>query len=1108
MNVFVETITTNDPQKRDRAFRDLCAPLSARQVLDACEELESFRRNASNLYERVRATLFLYAACRFFLADARDIAPSGRIPYDGFEDFLARRFERAIERFRGVLHAGGPNGAILSALGETYHHLAFQTLADQVRRSVRASEGNRWMFRVGHAEEHPVRIRPEMLDRGGGAPFYPVLLERTPVRLDLSHSGWSDIFFLGMDFPEGARVLNISVDLGVYGRDQAVKPPVETYVRVIPEPVLRLTSVDLEATKDITDLGDLFNFGNDYLGLLKAGVIASGLAPPSFEGTGQSIVDILGRVVEPGRGVELVTRVNDIPKGSRLAVSTTLLASIVSVLMRATGQTEKLEGVLSERERRLVASRAILGEWLGGSGGGWQDSGGVWPGLKVIEGAPAAEGDPEWGVSKGRLLPRHQLLGGGALHPEARKRLTESLVVFHGGMAQNVGPILEMVTEKYLLRNRAEWEARLRMRGIFDGILDALRAGDIRAVARCTTENWGEPLKSIIPWVTNRFTETVIARARERLGQDFWGFLMLGGMSGGGMAMFVAPRRREAFRDELLEILRVTKRELEDALPFAMDPVVYHFGINETGTSARLLRGAEALMPGRYYGLQIPDLVHRDASAIPYLRRAELDHIAARADQPEETSALLRTMVRHLFQVSGSGARSLRAQYDDESARIRAEHGFDAVHHEQVRRDLRSGRIGLAHNRLPIETDIQDVRDEDVVAPGQPAHRALGEIALREGRVAVLSLAAGVGTRWTSGAGVIKAVNPFIFAGGKHRSFLELHLAKTRRAARAYGAAIPHIISTSYLTHGAIEKHLRMNANYGHDGPLVLSPGRAIGQRLVPMVRDLVFLWEEMPQETLDEQKQKVRDAVRQALMNWAREKGEGSNYTDNVPLQRFHPPGHWYEIPNMFRNGVLARLLRERPQLETIMLHNIDTLGANVDPEPLGAHLASGSVLSFEVVARRITDRGGGLACVNGRVRLLEGLAQPREEDELRLRYYNSMTTWVQIDPLLRLFGLTRDDLHGPEDRIAEAVRHMAQHVPTYVTIKDVKMRWGHGQEDVYPVAQFEKLWSDMSGLPGVACSYIVVDRLRGQQLKSPDELEPWANDGSKDYVLGLCDL
>ena len=59
------------------------------------------------------------------------------------------------------------------------------------------------------------------------------------------------------------------------------------------------------------------------------------------------------------------------------------------------------------------------------------------------------------------------------------------------------------------------------------------------------------------------------------------------------------------------------------------------------------------------------------------------------------------------------------------------------------------------------------------------------------------------------------------------------------------------------------------------------------------MVRDLVFLWEEMPQEMLDEQKQKVRDALHAALMDWARSKGEGNDYTDNVAQQRFHPPGH-----------------------------------------------------------------------------------------------------------------------------------------------------------------------------------------------------------------------
>ena len=31
------------------------------------------------------------------------------------------------------------------------------------------------------------------------------------------------------------------------------------------------------------------------------------------------------------------------------------------------------------------------------------------------------------------------------------------------------------------------------------------------------------------------------------------------------------------------------------------------------------------------------------------------------------------------------------------------------------------------------------------------------------------------------------------------------------------------------------------------------------------------------------------------------------------------------------------------------------------------------------------------------------------------------------------------------------------------------MKKRWGHGQEDVYPVAQFEKLWGDMTGLAEV---------------------------------------
>jgi hypothetical protein len=189
-------------------------------------------------------------------------------------------------------------------------------------------------------------------------------------------------------------------------------------------------------------------------------------------------------------------------------------------------------------------------------------------------------------------------------------------------------------------------------------------------------------------------------------------------------------------------------------------------------------------------------------------------------------------------------------------------------------------------------------------------------------------------------------------------------------------------------------------------------------------------------------------------------------------------------------------------------MVHNIDTLGADLDPGVFGLAIEAGDTLGFEVVPRRIDDRGGGLARVNGQLRLVEGLAMPREALEFDLRYYNSLTTWVEIDGLLRAFGLTRSDLTHQPTRVSEAVRSMASRVPTYVTIKDVKRRWGHGQEDVFPVAQFESLWGDLSALPDLPCSYLAVDRRRGQQLKDTAQLDSWANDGSLDHVRTLCDF
>ena len=899
-------------------------------------------------------------------------------------------------------------------------------------------------------------------------------------------------------------MLNASIDLGVRGRDRTPRPPVNAYLRVLDEPVLRLVSVDLNASADITSLAEVFDFARDYLGLLKAAVIASGIVPPGMEGSEQSLRDLLGNMIGPGKGLEVVSLVNGIPKGSRLAVSTNLLACLIAVCMRATGQTASLTGPLRENERRLVAARAILGEWLAGSGGGWQDSGGIWPGMKLIQGEQASPGDPEYGVSRGRLLPSHKILDETSASPRVRERLQESLVLVHGGMAQNVGPILEMVTEKYLLRSEPEWQGRRQAMNVLDDIMAALMDEDVRRIGEVTTYNFHEPIQTIIPWASNFYTERLIDEVRGEFGQDLWGFWMLGGMSGGGMGFIFSPEARSRGQGFLLKTMADTKKRLQHALPFAMEPVVYDFAINETGTYAEQLSDDLALMPPGYYAMMVPEWVRQDVRSLTPGRRHDLDLFATACRTRDGFGDMVQGLFDRLFPEEDEGAD--RRDLDQ----LLQQYGFDEEQQEDIRTELRAGRLGLAQNRLPASAQIEDVTGDDITDATRalnPEYERLGRTLLQDGQVAVVTLAAGTGSRWTQGAGVVKALHPFCRLGGRHRSFLEVHLAKSRRVSRAYGAHLPHAVTTSYLTHHPIKQWLEDCNRYGYEGPLYLSQGRILGIRMVPMVRDLRFTWEEMPHQLLDEQAQKVQDSLHAALIAWAEDAGEGSDYTDNLPLQCLHPVGHWFEVPSLLRNGVLADMLDERPDLKYLFLHNIDTTGADMDAALLGLHATSGRCLTFEVITRRIDDRGGGLARIDGRVRLVEGLALPDDEVEFRLSFYSTMSCWMDIDQVLNVFTLTREDLRD-EHTVAAAIRTLGARLPTYITLKEVKKRWGQGQEDVFPVSQYEKLWGDMSSLPDVNCGYVVVPRARGQQLKDQAQLDGWVRDGSAGHVEAICDF
>ena len=157
--------------------------------------------------------------------------------------------------------------------------------------------------------------------------------------------------------------------------------------------------------------------------------------------------------------------------------------------------------------------------------------------------------------------------------------------------------MLEMVTEKYLLRSEAEWRPRRSDRRLsFDRgrLVCGQRAGDRR---RHDAELLRPHPNDHSLGVEPLHRDADRADARESSAPAFWGFLMLGGISGGGMGFIFDPRRKTEAQDYLQDLMRTTKRRLQNALPFAMEPVVYDFAINDRGTVADALEGDEALMP-------------------------------------------------------------------------------------------------------------------------------------------------------------------------------------------------------------------------------------------------------------------------------------------------------------------------------------------------------------------------------------------------------------------------------------------------------------------------------------------------------------------------------
>jgi len=348
-------------------------------------------------------------------------------------------------------------------------------------------------------------------------------------------------------------------------------------------------------------------------------------------------------------------------------------------------------------------------------------------------------------------------------------------------------------------------------------------------------------------------------------------------------------------------------------------------------------------------------------------------------------------------------------EVDPQTRSILERHGFDAERFEQLRAALADGTLMQRGNvvqgsvEAPLPSDLTELP-----APGRPGFDeavAAGVQALQEGSVAMVVLAGGMATRFGGG---VKATAEAIDG----RSFLEVKLQEAQRLAAALGTEIPAALMTSFATDEVVAAQL---------------VERRLGEPL------------------------RFRQSAAPRLRR------DGSLFLDSCGAPSLYGQGHGDLFSAIRDSGVLERLVRRG--VRSVVVSNVDNLGARVDPAIVGMHVLAGTAFTVEVVEKG-SDTGGAPARVEGRPRLLEAMQFPAEFDQGRIPVFNTNTSLITVEALAEPFDLT----------------------------------WLLVEKSVLgePVVQFERLYHELSA--HVATTFLVVPRsgARGRFLpvKEPADL------------------
>lgn len=341
-----------------------------------------------------------------------------------------------------------------------------------------------------------------------------IVWARAPARLDLG-GGWTDTPPYSLE--NGGCVINAAVNLNG-------QPPIHAYARVVEQPIIRISSIDMGTKVDITTFDELLDYrtATSEFALAKAALAMSGFSPLSAAWPeGISLREMLERF---GGGIELTT-LSAIPKGSGLGTSSIVGAVILAAIQRMIGKQltpqELFHGVL-RLEQELT------------TGGGWQDQiGGAVGEVKIITAAPGLIPDAQV-----RYVPPEML------DPRSNGGCT---MLYYTGITRLAKNILHQVVGRYVDRDRQAMRVLADLQNLPYFVAEAMARKDLAGFGRMIDVAW-RLNKKIDPDSSNAAIEAVLDSIKTHI----YGAKLLGA-GGGGFLLIVArsPADAAAIREVL-----------------------------------------------------------------------------------------------------------------------------------------------------------------------------------------------------------------------------------------------------------------------------------------------------------------------------------------------------------------------------------------------------------------------------------------------------------------------------------------------------------------------------------------------------------------------------